>query len=482
MKRGHIKLNAIDFIDRAIKLDEKGEPFTLAPYQRRVLQLALKRTNDDALFYRLVVLSEPKKSGKTFMAACLCLWWAVTNPKTEIILVANDEDQAKGRVFQTAAALIENNPGLRAEADVLSDEIRMENGTTIMPISGDFKGAAGSRHSLVIYDEIWGFEAEKARRLYEELTPPPSEFSAWVLIVTYAGFLGEADLLESIYNRGLAGRRVDDELECYQNDELFMFWSHTPRQPWQTEVYYEQQRKILRPAQFERLHRNEWVSSESRFIDPSLWDQNVNSMLRPDPTGALFIGVDASVKHDSTALVAVKYDRGYGDRLVLATHKIWVPSPGNPMDFEATLEFYLRRLENYSTHIEKILVDPFQMHRTITTLEQAGLPIEAFPQTQPNLTLATESLYAALANRRLNLYEAPDLRAHVLNAASRETARGFRLSKEKQSLKIDGAVALSFAVVAAEQSGVPADIDYGQGPEDIKVIGNYNGPYLGGRD
>ena len=69
-----------------------------------------------------------------------------------------------------------------------------------------------------------------------------------------------------------------------------------------------------------------------------------------------------------------------------------------------------------------------------------------------------------------------------MNAASRETSRGFRLSKEKQSLKIDGAVALSFAVVAAEQSGVPADIDYGQGPEDIKVIGNYNEPYLGGRD
>jgi len=27
------------------------------------------------------------------------------------------------------------------------------------------------------------------------------------------------------------------------------------------------------------------------------------------------------------------------------------------------------------------------MHRTITTVEQVGMPIEAFPQTQPNLTL-----------------------------------------------------------------------------------------------
>jgi hypothetical protein len=59
-----------------------------------------------------------------------------------------------------------------------------------------------------------------------------------------------------------------------------MFWSHTPRQPWQDEKYYEQQRKILRPANFERLHRNQWVSSESRFIDPELWSQNVNPALR----------------------------------------------------------------------------------------------------------------------------------------------------------------------------------------------------------
>ena len=37
MKRDHIRLNAIDFIDRTIKLDEEGEPCKLTPYQRRVV-------------------------------------------------------------------------------------------------------------------------------------------------------------------------------------------------------------------------------------------------------------------------------------------------------------------------------------------------------------------------------------------------------------------------------------------------------------
>jgi hypothetical protein len=166
-------------------------------------------------------------------------------------LVANDEEQATGRVFKTAVDLIEHNKALGGECEVYTSQIRMNNGTTVRPISSDFKGAAGSRHSLVVFDEIWGFEQEKARRLFEELTPPPSEASAWMLIVTYAGFTGESDLLESIYQRGMSDpRRVDTELECYENDELFLFWSHTPRQPWQDEAYYAQQRKILRPAQF----------------------------------------------------------------------------------------------------------------------------------------------------------------------------------------------------------------------------------------
>jgi len=80
----------------------------------------------------------------------------------------------------------------------------MHNATLIIPIASDSKCAAA--HSLVVYEEIWALGSEKARELYEELTPSPPESSAWILTVTYAGFLGESDLLESIYQRGLSGR------------------------------------------------------------------------------------------------------------------------------------------------------------------------------------------------------------------------------------------------------------------------------------
>jgi hypothetical protein len=145
---------------------------------------------------------------------------------------------------------------------------------------------------------------ENLRRLYEELTPPPTEENAFVLIVTYAGFDGESELLQSLYNRGLKGRRLDKNLECYKADELFMFWTHKGRQPWQLgragRKYYEEQQRILRPGTFKRLHQNEWVSAESAFITGEMWDAITDESLNPSLTGErLYVGVDIGIKSDS---------------------------------------------------------------------------------------------------------------------------------------------------------------------------------------
>ena len=178
----------------------------------------------------------------------------------------------------------------------------------------------------------------------------------------------------------------------------------------------------------------------------------------PILSGSLFIGVDASVRRDSTAAVAVKYD-DHSDPLVLADYKIWKPMPGQPINLEASVEFYLRRIYNqHGNEIVKILVDPYQMARSVQALVAAGLPVEEYNQTQSNLTEATEALYSVLTTKGIRLYKAPDLREHVLNAVSVETPRGIRLSKQKTSNKIDGAVAFSFAVLAAIQNGKPPSL------------------------
>ena len=203
-------MNVIQFADDNVKLNEKGKPWSWSKYQRDVLTLAYQRN------YSIRLWSEVKKSGKTFLAAIIAIWEAVTNPDTEIVCCANDEEQALSRVFQTVCQLIKYNPELTASAKVLSNEIRFTNGSIIKAVSSDYKGQAGGRQRLTIFDELWCFDLERMTRLFEEMTPPPTEQGAYLLIVSYAGFSGEGELLQSLYQRGLKGQRIHKSFECYR--------------------------------------------------------------------------------------------------------------------------------------------------------------------------------------------------------------------------------------------------------------------------
>jgi phage terminase large subunit-like protein len=452
-----LRLDPALFADTFMPYNEKGKPWQLSRHQRRVLARAFRRAPGEDLLFRLVLWSEPKKSGKTFLAAVLVLWWAFSNPDTEIIIAANDLEQSVSRVFKTAAALVKHNPGLLKLVTVRAAALRFKNGTVVTAIASDYRGAAGARHSLVVFDELWGYHSENAQRLYEELTPPPTEENAWVLVVTYAGFTGESKLLESLYHQGLAGTRRDPELEVYEADGLFMFWSHTLRQPWQTDAkavrYYAAQRSTLRPSAFARFHLNQWVSAESTFITAELWDSCVDPTYRPvlpDRRLQVVVGVDAGVKHD---FASVQVLAPADDQVFHVTGRIWRPSPAVPLDLEETIEEYVWHLVR-SYNVIAIYVDPYQMHRSITTLAKGGVPIKEFPQTQANTTRMSQLFFDLLRSRRLVLFPDPDLREQALHTIAIETGRGLRIAKEKAAQKIDGIVALSIACVAAVDTPV----------------------------
>ena len=144
---------------------------------------------------------------------------------------------------------------------------------------------------------------------------------------------------------------------------------------WQTQEHYQSQKKTLRPGTYLRLHENKWATAEEVFITPEMWDPCVNQLHRPSITDRerLFVGVDAGIKHDNAARVAVRWDEA-GEKLILVSHRIWKPTPSQPLDLENTVEEDLRSLNDQGDVME-ILADPYQMHRSITTLQAAGLPI-----------------------------------------------------------------------------------------------------------
>jgi hypothetical protein len=180
---------------------------------------------------------------------------------------------------------------------------------------------------------------------------------------------------------------------------------------------------------------------------------------------SVVVGVDTAPKLDSSAVVGVQW---VGTRLELVCHRIWHPSPDAPLDYEATLEAYLRAL-HARVRVLRYLIDPYQMHRSIMTLKAVGLPVEEFPQTSANTTRMGQVLFDLLTGRNLRLYPADDLRAQAMNTVAIESTRGWRIAKERASRKIDGIVALAMACVGA--------IDYshrGTGAS-VKIEWSYNG-------
>lgn len=442
------------FAEKFQTINEQGKRVDILPHHRRLDAHTMVFDATTGLFVpRMVIEGAVKKSAKTYRAGVKVNWWAMCHGPCEVNIWANDFEQSQARVFATAAALCERNGFVKhGIAKVLQSEIRFKNGSVVKALASDYKGGAGSRATLNVFDELWGFESERAERLFEEATPIPTAENAWILIVTTAGFVGESKLLERLYQRGLEGVRVDDELPIYRNGRMFMYWDHEPRCPWHTPAYLAEQRVSLRPLTYLRLWENRWVSASSKAISAEVWDACVSATLTPvlaDRDLEVIVGADLALKHDCAAVVVVAWD---GTKLRLVAHRIWKPTPGQSLDLEATVEAYIRELHDRFS-VREVVIDPWQAARSIATLKADGIPIRELPQTQSTLTAMASTLFDALEGKNIRLYPAPDLREHALNAIAVETPRGMKLAKPKASMKVDAVVALSMACLTAVEHG-----------------------------
>jgi phage terminase large subunit-like protein len=441
----------LSFITEILRDPETGKPFVLLDAERAFLEHAYQTDDSSRLIYPEQLYGAPKKSGKTGFAAMHLLTTTLVfgGRFAEGYAIANDLDQAQGRVFLAARRICEASPHLRRECNITQTRIEFpQTGAVIQAIGSDYAGSAGANPVISSFDELWGYTSERSRRLWDEMVPSPVRRISARLITTYAGFEGESTLLEELYKRGLAQRQVGDALHA--GDGLLMFWSHVPVAPWQTEAWLTEMRRTLRPNQYLRMIENRFVTTESSFVDMEDWDACVDPAAAPlvaDQTLPVWVGVDASVKRDSTALVAVTWDKA-ANKVRLVFHRVFQPSAKAPLDFEATVERTLRELITRFA-VRGVFYDPYQMAAVAQRLQQAGVPMREYPQTVGNLTEIGTNLYALIKARGIIAYPAADLRLAISRAIAVETSRGWRIAKEKAAHKIDVVVAMAMASYAA---------------------------------
>jgi len=466
--RNRWRRNPCAFVREVLINPETSHPFELYPAQERFLREALTLTPEGTLPYSELLYSTPKKGGKTATTAMAMLYVIIVlaGPYAEGYCCANDFEQAQGRVFAAITRIIEKSPLLKGSAKITGDKIEFSStGSTIVALASHYASAAGSNPSFITFDELWAYQSTAAERLWDEMIPVPTRAVSARWTATYAGYEGESTLLEGLYKRGLAGEQIAPCL--YRNGGLLMFWSHEPVAPWQNQRWLSQMREQHRPNAYLRQIENRWVTSESSFVEMEWWDACVDQNATPLLAGAnvpVWLGVDASVKRDSTAIVACTFDAG---KVHLVWHRIFQPSQNDPLNFEATIENSLLDLRR-RFYIKEVRFDPYQLVSTSQRLTAAGLPMIEFPQSVPNLTEASSNLYELIKGRNLIVYPDNEMRLAVSRAVALETSRGWRIAKEKQSHRIDVIVALAMAALGAVQQGqVSVKIEYTPVPRQL---------------
>jgi hypothetical protein len=178
---------------------------------------------------------------------------------------------------------------------------------------------------LNCYDELAYYTSESSRRMFEEGIPSPARKISFRLSVSTAGFEGEPGPLRDLYDRAMEhGEEISPDL--YRHENMLCYWTNRMCAPWQRPEWIADQKRTLRPAQFARLILNQWVSSETQFIELAEWDACTDPSLDPIllRTGLpIWAGLDLGLRHDATALVACGWD---GERIRLVTHQVFIPT------------------------------------------------------------------------------------------------------------------------------------------------------------
>ena len=146
----------IRFIEQILRNPETGKPFELLDAERAFLTHAYQTDESGRLVYPEQLYACPKKSGKTGFAAMHLLTTTLVfgGRFAEAYAVANDLEQAQGRVFLAARRICEASPYLRREATITQSRIDFpEIGATITAIGSDYAGAAGTNPVISSFDD-----------------------------------------------------------------------------------------------------------------------------------------------------------------------------------------------------------------------------------------------------------------------------------------------------------------------------------------
>jgi len=461
--------------------DYAGHPFTLRPWQARVVRQLFATGRDGLRIVRTCLLMLPRKNGKTELAAAIAIYCLLFDGQTggEIYLAAADREQAS-KVFQAMVTMLRADAELLAVVEIVESQKRIvhpASGSICKVLSAEAYSKHGLNSSVVIFDEL---HAQPNRELWDVLaTSQGARLQPLLVAISTAGY-DRNSILWELY---VHAKRV---LERPEIDPTFLpiIYEAPADADWRDERVWLRcnpalgdfrsldemrtmaQRAAEIPAQenaFRRLYLNQWTEQAARWIALTAWD----ACAQPTPTytgRACYCGIDLSTTTDLTALVGVyPCDGGFDVRACAfmpdakvrersrrdrVPYDEWIrrgfliATPGNVVDYERV------RLEiqawDADGDVREIAYDPWNAPDLVQRLSaQDGFTCVPMRQGFASLSAPTKSLEKAILSRELRHDGHPVLRWCIGNVAVETDAAGnLKPSKKRSHERIDLVAAL----------------------------------------
>jgi len=424
---------------------EDGKPLKIHRFQALILAAVF------AGVVELVVIL-PKKNGKTTLLAALALFHLLCVADAEAVIGASSRDQAT-ILFNQAVGLVRRS-GLDWTFKIKTGyrEIRC-NGGRLRVLAADAATADGVIPTLALVDELHRHASGELYAVFRDGLGPRD---GQMVTISTAGYdesspLGElranAHALPSFRRTGMMNHAASPDgsfemfewclLEDDDINDLSLVERANPA-PWQNRKALRRRHDSpsMKPAIWARFACGIWTFGETPWLEPAEWDA-----LRTD-IGGVEAGDEVWIHASVTVtdgFVAIASPRPEGQVVVTAVAGEW-----SQADTERVI---LELAEVYD--IQEVSGDRAEFGRSLTLLEDAGMPIEISPHSAERISVVSSTMYRMVRAGELHHDGSVPLREHVLRGVTKDTERGWRFVKTPRSR---GLIAAAFAVHRATET------------------------------
>lgn len=461
-----------------------GKPVRLRDWQRKII----KGIYDSPT--RTAIVSFGRKNAKTSIAAFLLLLHLCgpeAKQNSQLFSTAQSRDQA-AVLFSLATKVVRMSVDL-ADVVAVRDHSKQlyceELGTLYRALSADASTAYGLSPAFTVHDELGQVRGPRSE-LYEAMETAVGAQEEPLSIVISTQAPSSADLLSLLIDD--AATRTD------QRVKLFMFSAPEGADPFSEEAIraanpaygdflnveeVKSQAEAARrmpslEAGYRNLILNQRVNQTSPLIARSAWESCGGS---PDYSvfnrKRLYLGLDLSARNDMTALAVIACEEtlwhvqmhyfapeaGVSERARRdhAPYDLWARdgaltlTPGASVDYAFVADRLKTLADDFD--IAVLAYDRWRMDVLKAELARIGLelPLKEFGQGFKDMSPAIDSLEACILNARLLHGMHPILTWNAANAVGvKDPAGNRKMDKSKATGRIDGLVALTMALGAAE--------------------------------